>query len=157
MKIEFTLNVPPFSINSAFYKRTHTRTKKCRDWFDLVYTEMTDDSIQKKLLKFKKDWIARGHGIIVTLKFNIPYKKYWTHEKEVSLFTQDLSNVEKLLIDSIFDEKYDGRNVTVDGVVRTIINLGINDKAIVELHSSKVATNKNHPFVEISIESVKLL
>lgn len=153
MKIEFTLNVPPFSINSAFYKRTHTRTKACRDWFDKVYQELAQENIVKLLKAFKKEWDPIAHGIAITLEYNIPSKKFWTHTREVSLFSQDLSNVEKLLIDAIFDEKYDGRQVTLqDGRVHTITNLAINDKAIVDLHSSKIATAKSAPFVVVSIQ-----
>lgn len=153
MKINFTLNVAPFSINSAFYKRTHTRTKSCRDWFDTVYRELTQEHIVKLLKQFRKAWDPIAHGIAIELIYNIPSKKFWTHTREVSLFSQDLSNVEKLLIDAIFDEKYDGRQVTMlDGTVKTITNLAINDKAIVDLHSSKKATAKTVPFVDVQIQ-----
>jgi hypothetical protein len=59
----------------------------------------------------------------------------------------DLSNVEKLLIDLIFDSRFDGR--TIDG--QLISNLAIDDKFITDLLSIKRPADKHSIQVYISL------
>jgi hypothetical protein len=64
----------------------------------------------------------------------------------------DLTNIEKLVQDNLFESRYNGREI--DGVV--IENFDIDDKFIVSLHSRKLAHNQEYHEVLITVELLPL-
>jgi hypothetical protein len=64
----------------------------------------------------------------------------------------DLTNIEKLVQDNLFESRYNGREI--DGVI--IENFDIDDKFIVSLHSRKLAHNREYHEVLITVELLPL-
>lgn len=145
--ITFTLYAKPFSVNSAYYKRGN-RTVECREWGDEILFALLKPSIAKKLGDFRDGYNASEMQIAVTLTFNIPRDKFFTKKGEVNLQTKDLSNVEKLLIDLIFDRRFNGREVNG----KTARNLDINDKQICSLLSRKLPTDSRQYSIDVTID-----
>lgn len=135
--IQFSLKAKPFSINKAYYKRTMTRTQACRDWGNDILTQIQDSKIIRKLKGFKSGFDPIKDAIRVTIIFFQPKEILYTKKGDISRRSQDLSNVEKLLIDLIFDSRFHGR--IIDEL--EIETLCLDDKYITQLHSSKTVGN----------------
>ena len=64
----------------------------------------------------------------------------------------DLTNIEKLVQDNLFESRYNGREI--DGVI--IENFDIDDKFIVSLQSRKLGHDLQHHEIHITVELVSL-
>ena len=64
----------------------------------------------------------------------------------------DLTNVEKLVQDNLFESRYNGREI--DGVI--IENFDIDDKFIVSLRSRKLAHAQQYHEIQITVELLPL-
>ena len=92
--------------------------------------------IQKYAKKFKKlrdNFDPSTNALSIKIIHEIPKSVFYTKQGEVSIFSKDLTNIEKLPIDLIFDERFYGRTVFGESVE----NLAINDKYITRLVSEK--------------------
>lgn len=132
MKISFELCSPPFSINKAYYKRSKTRTAECREWGDNILIQLQNPTIQA-LFDALRAGMSKHPLLGIMMEFQSPVDVLYTKSGDISRRSMDLSNIEKLLIDLIFDPRFDGRTVK-DQKVR---NLAIDDKFIVDMRSSK--------------------
>lgn len=146
----FTLNSPPFSINKAYYKRSFTRTKECRAWGDNILTQLQDPDILDALLYLKDAFCPTKHALFVSLQFVLPKNKYFTKKGEISRHSQDLTNVEKLLVDLIFDPRFEGRKTGKGEGAKTVRNLSLDDKYIATILSSKLPGDDYAIHVKIS-------
>ncbi len=118
-----------FSINKAYYKATFTRTRECRDWANAIIEKLQSPKNLAAVSAFKQKFDASNGAIGVFLKFHINRSVFYTKSKDISRFSMDLSNVEKLLVDLLFDKKYG------------IHALDLDDKLIVQLVSEKVPSD----------------
>lgn len=132
MKISFELCSPPFSINKAYYKRSKTRTAECREWGDNILIQLQNPAIQA-MFELVREVLPEHPLLGIMIEFQSPVDVLYTKSGDISRRSMDLSNIEKLLIDLIFDPRFDGR-IIKDQKVR---NLAIDDKFIVDMHSSK--------------------
>lgn len=136
MQIKFTLNAPPFSVNKAYYKKSFTRTKECRAWGEDILEQLQDKTIQQDLEDFRIAFLEDDISAVgAHLVFHIPKSTFYTKKGDISRRSQDLSNVEKLLIDLIFDPRFAGRELDSGLVCQ---NLSLDDKLITKLISEKV-------------------
>lgn len=136
--IEFDIAAPPFSINSAYYLKSFggrstkkIRTQECRDWADKIFVQMY--KIKDQISAFSNQFNPDNNAISISLIFYIPTEKFYTKQGNISLKSNDLTNVEKLLVDVLFDKRFHGRYL---GDI-TIVNFNIDDKLIVDLKSAK--------------------
>lgn len=136
--ISFIIKAPPFSINSAYYLKSFNggsaqkiRTKECRDWGDAIMLQL--QNYCKEMKEFKETFDEKSDAIEINLIFFIPKDKFYTKTGTISLRSNDLTNVEKLLVDILFDSRFNGR--MVNGL--QTYNLDINDKLICTLTSKK--------------------
>lgn len=139
--IEYKLTLPgvkPYSLNSAYYKKTFNMTKECRDWRKTVIRALKAPENQSVMDSIRDIFVPDIHGVVAKINYGIVYTSYFTVKGDVSAKSMDLSNVEKLLIDIIFDERFFTR-----GEIR---NCNINDKYILRLNSEK------NPSLSSSIE-----
>jgi hypothetical protein len=155
MKVSMLIKAPPFSINSAYYLKsygkgstTKIRTKECRDWGDSVLMQL--QAYRSEIANFVKAFDETKDAISVKLVFNIPVKSFLTQKNMISLRSNDLSNVEKLLIDIIFDERFNNRSL--NGL--DMFNFNINDKLIVNLNSTKQPTVNDY-YIEVDVRAEK--
>lgn len=153
----FSIDAPPFSINSAYYLKsfkgsspTKVRTKECREWGDKILVQLY--RIKKDIEIFRAQFDDKNEAVSISLNFKIPKDKFYTKEGIISLRSNDLTNVEKLLVDILFDSRFNDRHLNDIKV----INFNINDKLIVDLTSSKRPTDGDYRIdVNIGIISNK--
>jgi hypothetical protein len=140
--IKIKLPFPPFSTNSAYYKNGG-KTAACRTWQNAILIYMQRAEIQRSLQSIKKRFDPTRHGIAVKYCFYQPSDKIFTHGGELSRRSMDLTNVEKLIQDLLFDKRYEGRILksSKDGktVHHTIHNLNLDDKFVCRVLSEKRA------------------
>lgn len=121
--------VVPFSTNSAYVRKTFNLNGECRLWRKTVIKALKMPQNQAVMDQVRDTFFSPVHGIVAHITFNLSYMTYFTLKGDVSAKSMDLSNIEKLLIDIIFDERFFER-----GEIR---NCNINDKYILKLHSEK--------------------
>lgn len=135
--------VKPFSINKAHYRRGQ-RTQECRKWCLQVHKQIAGDPA---FVPFKKQAL-KASFFHVCLRFNIPRSKFYTKTGKISRLTSDLTNVEKMLVDAIFDKRFHGREES--GL--KIKTLECDDTLITKLVSEKGATESDSYSIDVSIQ-----
>jgi hypothetical protein len=152
--IKFELCAPPFSVNSAYYlksfsdkKATKIRTQACREWGDNILLQL--QTYLDDILLFTQDFDEKKQGIEIKLIFYIPKAKFYTKAGTIHIQSNDLTNVEKLLVDILFDARFNDRTVG-DTLVK---NLNINDKGIVNLESKKRPSESQYK-IEIEVNKI---
>jgi hypothetical protein len=146
--LQLTVFAEPFSINKAYYLKsygsmsaTKVRTKECREWGDKILFQFEKYSNDFK--QFKECFNEDTDALRIELTYNIPRDYYYTKEGKISLRSCDLTNVEKLLVDILCDERFNGRYLNGN----KILNLNINDKYITELFSEKKPSDKEYKII----------
>ena len=148
MQIHFSLNAPPFSVNKAYYKKSFTRTKECREWGNDILFQLLDHHIQRDIERFRLAFAKKKFSSVgMHIQFHIPQSVFYTKKGDISRRSMDLSNVEKLLIDLIFDPRFCGRDLG-DGELAK--NLSMDDKLITKLISEKIPS-KSHYKIDITL------
>lgn len=137
---------PPFSINSAYY-RNRQRTKECRAWGNQIHCQLAEPQVAAALKLFKQS-LTSHTKLQVELNFKYPERTLYTLSGEVSRRSMDLSNIEKLLIDLIFDKRFQDR-LTDNGY--SIVSLEEDDKKIMKLISTKSLSEDNTNQIEVII------
>jgi len=149
--LKFSIQSPPFSTNSAYHKRSFTRTTECRAWGDRILGQISSSKdLQQGFKAFRKYFCPKSHGIAVELLFHIPHNIYFTKSGTLKLQKKDLSNIEKLLIDLIYDKRFNDR--FVDSM--PVSNLNLDDKYNISLHSAQVPSESY--FIDVSLTVVNL-
>ena len=157
MEINFSLyDVTPFSVNKAYYRRGKSivRTKECRVWGDDVLLKLQLPEIKKKLKAFSNAVEpSRCKGLEVSIIFYLPPSIMYTKTGKISRRSQDLSNVEKLLIDLIFDPRFHGRLIHE----KVITNLNLDDCLVTKLTSEKCVNDLQDQFqIDVSLRTSSL-
>lgn len=128
MILEFYLNLPAFTVNKSTYRDIRFKSAAYKSWatkVDLLLKANPD------LQKFSTYFHAQSkYAIQATFTVIYPEKEYYNADGEISSYTIDVTNFEKLLQDLIFTK-----------------NLKINDKYVKQLISRKEAG----PDVQIKI------
>ncbi len=151
MKIQFTINCPPFSSNKAYY-RNRKLTREARAWREEFLYQLQCPAIQKTLKQLRNQFQPSKHGIRVKYNFLYPSSILLTKSGEISRRSCDLTNIEKLVQDNIFEPRYNGRIIRD----KTIINLNLDDKYITHLESCKCPHPLDQYQIEISLSLVDL-
>jgi hypothetical protein len=141
------INIPlgGFSINSMYHgNRKFGKTSKAKDWSYQVNFYV--DKYAEQLIAMKKDFDPQKHGFKVSMLFG--YKDFYNKAGSISSKVEDLSNVEKPLLDLIFLPDNHGP------LPYKSRNLNIDDKYVVELQSRKVRSD--HDFISVTVELVSL-
>lgn len=141
MKCSFTIKSPPFSINGAYYSN-RGKTEACRYWQDGVIFELRKENVQKELQKILDAYDEKRHCFRVAYHFLLPKSKLLTAKNQISKRSADLTNIEKLLQDTIFEPRYSDR----------VRNLGINDGLVVDQRSSKTCSPDANSWIRIELE-----
>lgn len=118
-----------FSLNRAYYKASFTRTIECRQWGNAICHALQSKENVAAVAAFKQKFDISNDAIGVFMKFSIPVGVFYTKSQSISRFSMDLSNVEKLLLDLIFDKKHGPHALDLD------------DKLVTQLISEKVPAN----------------
>jgi hypothetical protein len=124
-EVSFELSAPSFSINRMYYANKMSKTKEARDWTLVIQRELMKKNVQSAMEEVRSTFDPMLHFLRVELDFFYPHATMWNKEGTISAKKHDVSNIEKPLIDIIYDEAYKC----------LINNLGINDKYNLELES----------------------
>lgn len=154
MKLEITVIAEPFSINKAYYLKsygnkaaTKVRTAACREWGDRVLFQLQQYVSEMKQCHDFFD--QNAHALRIDLIHYIPEEKFYTKAGHISIASSDITNIEKLFVDLVFDERFSGRSL--DTV--TVQNLNINDKFIVDMRSRKLPSYSGYK-IKIIVEII---
>lgn len=141
MELSIKLNSPPFSINKATY-RNGNRTVANRKWSEKVLEQLHQHKAQiEQFTAYVEENIDKVE-LSIDLMFEMPYKKLYTKSGKVNGNSMDLSNIEKGLIDLIFDKRF---------FKRGWVNLNLDDALITKMISRKVPslTGKYHIKIKV--------
>lgn len=128
-------NCRPFSINKAYYKQTFNMTRECRQWRETIINALKEETNQLIINSFKNKFDETKHGIQIVISHRMPKEWFFTKKEIISRRSQDITNIEKLLVDILFDSRFYERG--------EINNLNIDDKFIVSMLSEKIFTKAN--------------
>jgi len=142
MKLILKLSSPPFSCNNSHY-RNGNRTVKNRKWADNIHKEL--EQYREEMDAFHDFYMPMllTHSFSVNLTFFLPSKKLFTVKGKINRFSMDLSNIEKGLIDLVFDPRFYKRGHA---------NLNLDDTLITTLISKQRKSVTNLPYIVITIE-----
>ena len=147
MLVSFVIKSKPFSVNKAYYKNRQL-TQEARTWREDFLLQLQKPEVLQQIQSLKQAWHSTKHALHVSYDFFYPYNLLLTKKGEVSKRSMDLTNIEKLVQDNLFEHRYNGREI--DGVV--IENFDIDDKFIVSLQSRKLGHNLPHHEILITVQ-----
>jgi len=139
----------PFSINMAYYKKTMTLTRECRAWRTTIFKALKHPENLEAMKNIREKFDPFKHGISVAISFGVKWSNFFTRSHTISKLSKDLTNVEKLLVDCIFDQKFYERG--------DIENLNIDDKHIIKLYSEKIPRDSWEIVVELGLIDIDFL
>lgn len=151
MVVSFVIKSKPFSVNKAYYKNRQL-TQEARMWRSDFLLQLQQPEVLQQIQLLKKAWRSTEHALHVSYDFFYPYNLLLTKKGEVSKRSMDLTNIEKLVQDNLFESRYNGREI--DGVI--IENFDIDDKFIVCLRSRKLGHAQPHHEILITVQLVSL-
>lgn len=151
MIVSFSIKIKPFSVNKAYYKNRQL-TQEARTWREDFLLSMQRKEVLQQMRSLKQLWSPSKHCLSVSYDFFYPSNILYTKKGEVSKRSMDLTNIEKLVQDNLFEHRYNGREI--DGVV--IENFDIDDKFIVSLRSQKLAHSQPYHEILITVELLPL-
>lgn len=151
MRITFTLPLEPFSVNRTYYRDRRHKTQDFRDWELATVNALALPAVQQKLDRVRNAFDPQQHAFVVRFKFMYPKSVLFNKQGQVSSRAEDLSNVEKPLLDVLFLPKYH-----VQPFPWGCPNVNADDKHVLRLTSEKsVSPNDNH-YIQISIAVINL-
>ena len=151
MKASFSLKIKPFSVNKAYYKNRQL-TQEARAWRQDCLLQLQQTSVLQQIQELKQQFHPKRNALAVSYDFYYPREFLYTKEGCISKRSMDLTNVEKLIQDNLFESRYNGREI--DGII--IENFDIDDKFIVSLHSRKLAHDQQYHEIQIAVELLLL-
>lgn len=144
MVLNLTFNIHPFSINKAYYRRGN-RTKEYREWGEQIHLAL--DAYKDEIDSFRDKFDPLKHALEVEITHFIPSSTLYTKAGKISRRSKDLSNVEKTLIDVLFEPKYFKRGFST---------LNLDDTLIISLHSFKRESPTGEFYINVTIQSVPI-
>ena len=136
----------PFSINKAYYVKTMTLTREARAWRSSIFAQLRKKENQIAL-EYLRNLNDGKIGYVMNMHFYVPKSTLITKAGSLSSKGMDLSNVEKLLQDIIFNKRFFER--------KELKNLNADDKLVVRLVSEKIPSDRYD--IVIKIQTVKLI
>lgn len=130
LEIRFFLPLEPFSINAAFSRDRRYKTKAYKDWEILAFTTLTSEKVQAELQKIREAFIEHKH--VFHVEFLFEYANLFTKQGKINSKVEDLSNVEKILLDLLFLPKYH-----IQSYPYGCPNINTDDKYVLKLISEK--------------------
>lgn len=127
-------NCRPFSINNAYYKQTFNMTRECREWRKTIINQLLKPECLQTMADFRNAFDPKKAGIIIGLSYQIPYEYFFTKQDEISRLSMDMTNIEKLLVDVLFDKRFPDRG--------EVDNINLDDKFIIKCISEKLPSDR---------------
>lgn len=151
MRASFTIPLEPFSVNRTYYRDRRHKTQDFRDWELAAINALASQTVQQKLDKIRSAFDAQKHGFIVRFKFMYPAAVLFNKQGQISSRAEDLSNIEKPLLDVLFLPKYH-----VQPFPWGCSNVNADDKYVLRLTSQKTVSPNDNYYVQISVAIIDL-
>lgn len=148
-KLTLKFNAPPFSVNKAHY-RNGNRTTQCRAWGDLILEQI--ENYRDEIELFREQFDKLNQSLNTELIFLYPSSILLTKKGYVSRRSSDLSNIEKMLVDLIFDPKFFQRGTNNLNLDDTLVTSQLSKKRISPTDSYQIIVHITiSPISELSI------
>lgn len=147
MKIEFFLPLGPFSVNRMYYRDKRHKTQAYKDWELQAFNCLNADRIQHKLRELRMAYDPTKHCFAVSFTYHCP--DLLNAQGTISSRVEDLSNVEKPLLDVLFLPKFH-----VQPFPYGCQNVNADDKHVLELTSRKILAEKKGTNITIELIDV---
>jgi hypothetical protein len=151
MRVSFTLPLEPFSVNRTYYRDRRHKTQDFRDWELATINALAAPAVQTKLSQIRGAFDAKKHGFVVRFKAMYPASVLFNKQGQISSRAEDLSNIEKPLLDVLFLPKYH-----VQSFPWGCPNVNADDKYVLRLTSQKALSPNDNHYIQISIGIVDL-
>jgi hypothetical protein len=151
MKQKLKLRIKPLSINSTYYHggARFGKNAKAQDWTYECFSELMYFENKEKLKLLRESFDETRHAYKLHIKWFFPKSILITKSNTLSSKAHDLSNIEKALIDVLFLPS----NYSED-IRQGSLNLNLDDKYLIDLHSTKLISETDEPYVELILEIV---
>ena len=146
MRETFYLTGYTFSIN-AMYGPKKFKTAAAKNWEHTVLHQLNGGTNAAKFEKLRNAFDPNKHAFSVTIIVEYPVSEFYTKNGTISAHTQDVSNVEKPLIDLFFLPKYFAQQDPYGAP-----NMNVDDKYITRMQSIKRVGPK--PTITVSIKVI---
>lgn len=146
MRVKFNLALEPFSVNRTYYRDRRHKTQDFRDWELSAVQSLSVLFVQQQLQKIREAFDPKLHAFMVRLNFQYPANVLYNKAGEISSRAEDLSNIEKTLIDVLFLPKYH-----VQPRPYGVPNVNADDKHILRLVSCKSVSPSPQYNIAVSI------
>lgn len=132
-----------------YYRDRRNKTQDYRDWETAAFQAINQPFVQQKLAKIRENFDESKHSFLVRFSFLYPPAVLLTKSGTVSSRAEDLTNIEKPLLDLLFLPKYHVQSPPYGAP-----NVNVDDKHVIRLTSSKGFSNTDKHFIGISIAIV---
>ena len=149
MRVRFYLPIKPFSVNNMFYRDRRHKTQDYRDWEVAAIMAINTPYVQQQLAKIRESFDENKHSFVVRFSFFYPPSVLLTKSGNVSSRAEDLTNVEKPLLDLLFLPKYHVQTPPYGAQ-----NINTDDKHVVRLTSGKAISKDSKHYTHVSIAIV---
>jgi len=133
-----------------YYKGNFQRTQEARNWASKVFIELAKEHAQQQIKEFHDAFNYKTMGIKVSLYFRFPREKLVNKSGSISSKAYDLTNIEKPLVDLLFDPRYHKRKFP-DGCK----NLNLNDKYVIDCNSYKRPSSDGYS-IGVTLETINI-
>lgn len=151
MRVKFELALEPFSVNRTYYRDRRHKTQDFRDWEVAAVNALNKQQVQQELQKIREKFDPSQHAFIVKFKFQYPKAVLYNKAGQISSRAEDLSNIEKPLLDVLFLPKYH-----VQTFPWGCPNVNADDKYVLRLVSEKSASADDKHHIHVSIAIINL-
>lgn len=153
MEVELKLNIGSYSVNNAYYKRNKQYNQNARKYRRKFIKELNSQENISELNKLRKAFKKERHYLSVSFFFHYSKDILFTQDNYLSRRAKDLDNVLKLPIDFLCNPKYMVENKYLEEMgMSKIVNLGIDDQLIGELHAHKRLSLDGKEYVLIRVK-----
>lgn len=151
MKATFRLKLEPFSVNRTYYRDRRHKTQDFRDWEMAALASLRNNEVQSQLEKLRQQFDPNLHGFVVRFRYLYPRSVLFNKQGQISSRAEDLSNIEKPLLDILFLPKYH-----VQASPWGAPNVNADDKYVLRLTSQKAVSPDEKHYIDISVAIVSL-
>lgn len=147
-RVQFYLPLKPFSINKMHYRDRRHKTQDYRDWELSALQAINTEYVQNQLKKIREAFDANKHAFAVRFTFLYPSSVLYNKAGQISSRAEDVTNIEKPLLDLLFLPKYHVQSFPYGGP-----NVNADDKHVLSLTSRKSlsADDKHHIRISIAV------
>lgn len=133
-----------------YYRDRRHKTADYRDWELAAIEALNRKEVQAELAKIRSNFDENKHSLFIKFNFQFPATTLLNKQGLISSRAEDLSNIEKTLLDVLCLPKF-----FVQSPPHGYPNLNIDDKHVLRLVSSKTISPTNKYQTKVSITLIR--